>query len=885
MAIQEIEVSSAQGTKGFAKKIDSGAKRMVFDILQATQYQKPEESTVRELASNAVDSQREKNIAIDILRDKASPSKYFIERDGEKYKDSNWDPTYYDLNHLDMENNHVEIQYTENEGVGFCDTLTIKDFGVGIGDSRIEGVISLGYSTKRNNKAVLGAWGLGAKVALSMRSDYYKIETVHNGRKFIFNCYAYKTDFAIGKFNLNTGENNEYITLSDGTEVYYENTDEKNYTKVTVFCKRHHRSNIKNAVRSQLLYFNNVTFDYRYENEEASESVDFLADVIYNSDNIIISNNHQFSKPHVVIVKGDDSFDTTGVCYGYIDFTQLEMENLKGNIGIKCPIRSTVRDEITGEETVLIDGVSVTPSRESVIWDDHTREFLLKKLQDVVNEASILVAKELVEDDFIEWLEKCRTVISNVDRSSVIGRMSMLIDKSKLKPAFQPEPLLKYTNVNELFWSYNIRRVSSHFDRSKKKTIVTRDDVEFWHDLNTERLFYKKGPTSKYKDEYIIQTMGQFTMIEMGEIPKEFNVKDLSDDANDSDIAKMKKHYVKRRDLVYEYLVKSKLYKDYDTLEVPEDWQKKIDDRDEEEGKLAEHEELTPAELRKLENKIPVKYIVRYWKNTQWSKDDYDSRFHHWKMTDIKIPELQQSEDIIYYGHNADDKKLCFAAHFVVRGKNQYEFENWDTFKPNTGSENPYKFLKISNINKKYLNEFLHIDRFFKIMINDTITMDNKLVNWHTARLISDQLKNLRMFRNFEAFNSDLSEKYEKLVKFYDQHQHAFGWYSYSTTEMKDEIMEYFDKVLNFQLFVKDNPNDPEAIAERSMQLFSIDDAKNAIAVDIEMYDILQELLEYAEEVGPLLNNVEFLFQTKDISNEQEVLVKDILLSKRLEIS
>jgi hypothetical protein len=293
MAIQEIEVSSAQGTKGFAKKIDSGAKRMVFDILQATQYQKPEESTVRELASNAVDSQREKNIAIDILRDKASPSKYFIERDGEKYKDSNWDPTYYDLNHLDMENNHVEIQYTENEGVGFCDTLTIKDFG-------------------------------GAKVALSMRSDYYKIETVHNGRKFIFNCYAYKTDFAIGKFNLNTGENNEYITLSDGTEVYYENTDEKNYTKVTVFCKRHHRSNIKNAVRSQLLYFNNVTFDYRYENEEASESVDFLADVIYNSDNIIISNNHQFSKPHVVIVKGDDSFDTTGVCYGYIDFTQLE---------------------------------------------------------------------------------------------------------------------------------------------------------------------------------------------------------------------------------------------------------------------------------------------------------------------------------------------------------------------------------------------------------------------------------------------------------------------------------------------------------------------------------------------------------------------------------
>ena len=96
---------------------------MVFDILQATQYQKPEESTVRELASNAVDSQREKTIAIDILQNGASPSKYFIQRDGDKYKDSNWDPSYYDLNYLDHENNHVEIEYVENEGLGFCDRL------------------------------------------------------------------------------------------------------------------------------------------------------------------------------------------------------------------------------------------------------------------------------------------------------------------------------------------------------------------------------------------------------------------------------------------------------------------------------------------------------------------------------------------------------------------------------------------------------------------------------------------------------------------------------------------------------------------------------------------------------------------------------------------
>lgn len=890
MAIQEIEVSSAQGTKGFAKKIDSGANRMVFDILQATQYQKPEESTVRELASNAVDSQREKTIAIDILQNGASPSKYFIQRDGDKYKDSNWDPSYYDLNYLDHENNHVEIEYVENEGLGFCDVLTIKDYGVGIGDSRIEGIISLGYSTKRNNKAVLGAWGLGAKVALSMRSDYYSIETVHNGRRFIFNCYAYKTDFAIGPFDLITGKNNNYIELSDGTKAYYEDTDEKNFTKVSVFCKRHHRSNIRSAVKSQLLYFNNVMFNYKYEdiNTDEFESVDFLADVTYNSDNIIISDNNQFSKPHVIIVKGDDEFDTTGVCYGYIDFTQLEMENLRGNIGIKCPIRSTIRDEVSGEEKVLVDGVSVTPSRESVIWDDHTRKFLFKKLEAVVKEATELIAKELVEDDFLCWIDKCKSVLGSIDNSTTIGKMARLIDRSKLKPAFKTEPKLKYESINKVFWSYNLRIVSSYFDRNKKKTIVQREELKSWQRFKPDLLYYKTTPTSKYKDEYIIETMGPFTMIELEDIPKEFDVSELEDTDNISNNALInyKKSYVERRNLVLKYLKSSKLFKSYDDIVVPDDWKTNLDKRDEREKELSEYSELSPAELRKLENKIPIKFINYYHQNC-YSKD-YSTRLFHFRMTDSKIPELQQSENIIYYGHNLDDKKLCFAAHFLNKDKAAYGYMDWTTFEPNSNHENKHKFIKISNINKKYLHDFLHVDQFFEILIENTITMDIELINWHTARIIDENLNKLLMFRNFETFNSDCYDKYCKLIDFHKHYYASINWHTYSSYNMEDELMNYFNKSLNLQLFVRENNGDVDAISKKGLELFSINNLEDAKVVDIEIYDILQELLEYAEEVGPLLNNVSFLNSDSkycNISNEQELLVKEILNAKRLEIS
>ena len=66
MAIKTID-KEIIGAEGVAKKINKGAEKMVFDILQATQYSTPIPSTVRELVTNACDAQREKEIAVEIL--------------------------------------------------------------------------------------------------------------------------------------------------------------------------------------------------------------------------------------------------------------------------------------------------------------------------------------------------------------------------------------------------------------------------------------------------------------------------------------------------------------------------------------------------------------------------------------------------------------------------------------------------------------------------------------------------------------------------------------------------------------------------------------------------------------------------------------------------
>jgi hypothetical protein len=143
MSIQTIDKRTV-GKVGVQKKINEGAMNMVFDILQATQYSTPIPSTVRELGTNAWDSQREKEVAISILTGKTTVEDHYIKRNGAQYEDSNFDPSYYALDHLDTDNNTVELEYEENMGVGFCDVFRVKDFGVGLGDARLEGILSLG---------------------------------------------------------------------------------------------------------------------------------------------------------------------------------------------------------------------------------------------------------------------------------------------------------------------------------------------------------------------------------------------------------------------------------------------------------------------------------------------------------------------------------------------------------------------------------------------------------------------------------------------------------------------------------------------------------------------------------------------------------------------
>ena len=715
MAVQEVEVSKKGSKSGFKREINAGAMGLVLDTIQITQYTKPEESTVRELTANAVDSQREKEIAIKILSGEATAKDYFLERDGEKYQDSNWDADYYDLNHLNMVKNEVELEYIEGEGTGYCDQFIIRDHGIGIGASRLEGYFQIGYSTKRNSKASLGAFGFGNKVALSTRCDFYTVETVHNGRKFKFNCYSYKIDSLVPKFNMETEKENDYTTFSDGSVVYFEETEDKNYTEINVPTKRFHRLKYRQAVKSQLLYFPNVKYTTISEYGNPYNE-DFKAEILYNSDRLIVSNNNQFSRPHIVIVKGEQEDKATGVCYGFVDFQELEMEQLYGNVGIKCPIRSVIRDEDTGLEEVLQEGVEVTPSRESVVWSEHTRNFLVKRFKEAVVEATNMIQEEIDVDDFLEWIGKCSGVKSGLSNTNnkALYQLSKVINVDDISPSYKSTDI-QLQHPETFFRGLRVRYCYSSYDNKKRRNVVKRDELKRWGDFTADKVYMKTMPTSNKVDHFLHEIDGSFVTIEVmdeEQIKKEYITNDIQSKRVEP---KYLAQCIEKRDEIVKLIQASTKVKNYDKTDVPANFGKRFEEREVKDKEIA----MSAKDKRKALGKIAVHQMVP--NGSYWDGNSNGIRPYTFSQKDEVVGDIQDYQGDIIYGFNDDAEALMLLGQVLTPqvagkaiGSNRHNNVSYLHLKFHTPEIRVVKISKQSEKHFKDNERFRHVSDFFQ---------------------------------------------------------------------------------------------------------------------------------------------------------------------------
>jgi hypothetical protein len=193
-----LEEGTTQETVKMSLDLDSA--QVLMQMLSKNLYSDSIGSTIRECASNALDSHRRAGCDEPVIV---------------SFKRNNQANTY---------------------------EFAVEDFGIGLDADDVRNIISkYGKSTKRNSNTELGMMGLGFKAPLAYSSSFY---------------FVARKDFMERKYMMYEGEDTNSIDL-----LYEKPTAEPNGVKVIVPVDYSDRYNFHNKIKEQLAYFDNVYFD------------------------------------------------------------------------------------------------------------------------------------------------------------------------------------------------------------------------------------------------------------------------------------------------------------------------------------------------------------------------------------------------------------------------------------------------------------------------------------------------------------------------------------------------------------------------------------------------------------------------------------------------
>jgi hypothetical protein len=192
-----LQEGESQDSIGMSLDLDSA--QILMQMLSKNLYSDSIGSTIRECASNALDSHRRVGIDKPII-----------------------------------------VSFERNSGDNY--EFSVEDFGIGLDADDVKNIISkYGKSTKRNSNTELGMMGLGFKAPLAYSSSFY------------FIC---RKDGVERKYMMYEGEDVNTIDL-----LYEQPTTESNGVKVIVPVKWQDRKEFIDKISEQLAYFENVYFN------------------------------------------------------------------------------------------------------------------------------------------------------------------------------------------------------------------------------------------------------------------------------------------------------------------------------------------------------------------------------------------------------------------------------------------------------------------------------------------------------------------------------------------------------------------------------------------------------------------------------------------------
>ncbi len=688
-------------------KITDGSQAIIMDSL-INLYSDPIGSIVREITSNCIDANRERNLKLE--------GKIPMEAEDDK---SFWSTK-----------QTVCIEYvTKNTILSVDECMIFHDNGCGLSQTRVQDVFTtFGASTKRNNNYEIGGFGLGAKSPLSYADTFY-VSSRCNGTETYYMIYR----------------NNDNVPHMD--QVYQAATDQQNGTSIIVPLKnRYDASDFREAINNQLAYFDNIVF--KNVEEGLGNIKNYYSKHVGSGNAKVIEETESYA----ITSDGSNPCLLVGRVKYVINWDMLKdvsEYDYRGSIAFKFNIG-------------VLD---LVPSREEIRYTPKTIDLITAALDNVKNQfKKDLSAKYSNITDYIEYLLAISNIgysgnryrsITSTDPSAIKASMAQL---SAFDVEFKPNPQLSPSSVikdnkafHQLFDGISVYqcKVSSNSSAIGGETIYTKELFN-WSDLfqalqDVEHMYYVKGNFSKLKSYTIINSRGETTFVafkaDMHKIGAKLDIKTQSLVDNRSALSKRSTF-----NTVTRVLGQSKCMLSYDDVE---------------EANLDEH--FGDVVDNKTRRKVNKQVFAR---NAEFKADGYETTIKYtnqeYKISDLQAmlhpeegdPELKA---VVY----AETKDLDELEKVVkVLGSSRAFYSN--SYNYLYKFESDYRVLKVS---KDVAKQFANLDGF--ITAHEFMKDSTHLQRFATAQYIGKFIEKIRFLNYFEPYDKDLNSKFYSLNNFY----------------------------------------------------------------------------------------------------------------------
>ena len=200
--------------------------------------------------------------------------------------------------------------------------------------------------------------------------------------------------------------------------------------------------------------------------------------------------------------------------------------------------------------------------------------------------------------------------------------------------------------------------------------------------------------------------------------------------------------------------------------------------------------------------------------------------------------------------------------------------QGWDTPQLIRVSENKVKFIT-QNPNVKHIDEL-----FLQLTPNNGYTMDESLVKYYTAHKL-EKINQFKFMQGLGCIHNELQKDYCELQDI--RNDNYSEWEYRRVRDVAPALIAHMDKLYEFQKFCNEC-DDAEMLQDKSRELFVLSDVSEARAADLDILAKYDNMVEFAEDIKPLLDEVECLNEREcTMSPELEKEVRVYLRAKNRE--